>query len=318
MIELKEAQIQEEEKLYLITHSELPLQYQVPQTTHAAIQFANEYPEAQKKWFEQSNSIITLSAKDERSLWNFTKLLDKKGVKYSKFFEPDIGYSLTAIALVPGQNNKKICCGLPLAGKYNNPKTQERLEKTFEIIDAMNACEQTNGQTILQHGLSVRNRLMELTKFLREESPLVSDWKLPDWCLKYRKRLSTALHDDYTLEKYAIFHDCGKPFCKIFDADGRQHFPNHAEKSAEIWATISDDKLIQKLIQADMDIHTLSAAGIDNFLHIHKENAITLLIAGLAEIHANAGMFGDSTNFKIKWKHIDRRGWAICKKLFGV
>ncbi len=291
----------------------------MPQTTHAAIQFANEHPEAQKKWFEQSNSIITLSAKDERGLWNITKLLDKKGIKYSKFFEPDIGYALTAIALHPGQNNKKACSGLPLAGKYNDPKAQDRLDKTFDIIDAMNACEQTKGQTILQHGLSVRDRLMELTRFLRSETILTSEWRLPDWCLTYREELAAALHDDYTLEKYAIFHDCGKPFCKTIDAEGRQHFPNHAEKSAEIWGTISDDKLIQKLIRADMDIHTLSAAGIDNFLHINGESSISLLIAGLAEIHSNADMFGgiESTNFKIKWKHIDRRGWAICKKLFG-
>jgi hypothetical protein len=45
--------------------------------------------------------------------------------------------------------------------------------------------------------------------------------------------------------------------------------------------------------------------------------AVTLLLAGLAEIHANAEMFNgfDSPSFKIKYKQIDRRGRAICKFL---
>ena len=68
-----------------------------------------------------------------------------------------------------------------------------------------------------------------------------------------------------------------------------------------------------------MDMHTLSAAGIDNFCYLRRKEAISLLISALAEIHSNAQMFGgiESDSFKIKWKHIDRRGNAICKKLFG-
>ena len=44
---------------------------------------------------------------------------------------------------------------------------------------------------------------------------------------------------------------------------------------------------------------------------------MSLLLAGLAEIHSNAEMFGglDSVSFKIKWKQINKRGKAICKLL---
>ena len=50
-----------------------------------------------------------------------------------------------------------------------------------------------------------------------------------------------------------------------------------------------------------------------------QQEAPTLLLTGLAEIHANAGMFGGvaSVSFKIKWKQLDRRGQAICRRLFG-
>jgi hypothetical protein len=45
--------------------------------------------------------------------------------------------------------------------------------------------------------------------------------------------------------------------------------------------------------------------------------AISLLITGLAEIHANAEMFGgiESTSFKMKYKQINRRGKQIIKIL---
>jgi hypothetical protein len=61
----------------------------------------------------------------------------------------------------------------------------------------------------------------------------------------------------------------------------------------------------------------MKAVEIDEFIK-HPE-AITLLLAGLAEVHSNAKMFGgiDSESFKIKWSQINKRGKAICRKLFG-
>ena len=61
----------------------------------------------------------------------------------------------------------------------------------------------------------------------------------------------------------------------------------------------------------DMDIHLLKADGIEEFAS--RPEAATLLLTSLAEIHSNAAMFGgiDSTSFKIKWKHINKRGKKI-------
>jgi len=118
--------------------------------------------------------------------------------------------------------------------------------------------------------------------------------------------------------EYTLYHDCGKPYCLTYDENGKRHFPNHAEKSYQTWLSVDGDPQVAKLIKLDMVIHTLKADEVDDFIK-HPE-AITLLLAGLAEVHANAKMFGgmDSTSFKIKWNQINKRGKAICQKLFGA
>ena len=89
----------------------------MPQAVHAAIQFANDYPREQERWFKASNTVVILAAKDEQSLYKLTEKLDLNGLKYSKFFEPDIGNALTAVAIVPSSCAKRFCSNLPLAGK---------------------------------------------------------------------------------------------------------------------------------------------------------------------------------------------------------
>jgi hypothetical protein len=62
-----------------------------------------------------------------------------------------------------------------------------------------------------------------------------------------------------------------------------------------------------------MDIHLLKAEGLAAFCE--RPEAASLLLTGLCEVHANGSMFGgiDSTSFKMKWKHIDRRGKQIAR-----
>ena len=163
---------------------------------------------------------------------------------------------------------------------------------------------------MLDHGNMVWSRFQDL---IADEPKM--QWRMPDWFIKHKQDLIARLPSMDIMEEYLTYHDCGKPSCRTVDEEGRQHFPDHASASCKIWSTLGSPEAA-KLMGMDMDIHLLKGDDIPDF--IKKPECCALLLAGFAEIHANAEMFGglESTGFKIKWKHIDKRGRAICKALF--
>jgi hypothetical protein len=175
---------------------------------------------------------------------------------------------------------------------------------------------QTESQSVYQHGVSVKEHIFELISFLKT-GQIGTNWRMTTWMYDYREQLLASLLSEDIIEEYTIFHDCGKAYCLTIDENGKRHFPDHAEKSYQTWLNIGGSPQAAKLMKMDMIIHTMKAADIDEFIK-HPE-AITLLLAGLAEIHSNARMFGgiESESFKIKWSQINKRGKAICQKLFG-
>jgi len=189
------------------------------------------------------------------------------------------------------------------------------------LWDAMKTCPQTKNQSVWEHGESVRDHLSKLIAFLRGNETTLEGWKLPNWIFVYRSELLSSLAPDGVLETYAMYHDCGKPFCRTVDAEGKQHFPDHAKVSRAKYLEVAEGTEscyeIADLIAHDMDIHTMSSEDVEAFCKL--KNATSLLLAGIAEIHSNAAMFGgiESVSFKIKWKQIDKRGKSICEKLFG-
>jgi hypothetical protein len=173
----------------------------------------------------------------------------------------------------------------------------------------MKSVEQFPGMSVLDHGRDVFARYLDLIS----PEPLLK-WRMPEWVEKL-KPLQLPLD---VMKHYLIYHDCGKPFCRTVDADGRQHFPNHAQVSYETWmqyAETEEDRQIGNLILMDMDAHTLKGAAIDEF--IKRPEAPSLLLAALAEIHSNAAWKGqlDSDQFKIKWKQIDKIGKRLVASL---
>ncbi len=181
------------------------------------------------------------------------------------------------------------------------------------LIEQMRSCEQTVGMSVLDHGHAVANRYSELISHIRDGKPLSSEWRLPDWI--YDPMILTRLLPDELMENYQIFHDCGKPACLVIDEDGKRRFPNHAQVSKDIWLSLGGDERVGELIGMDMDAHLLKDEGVAEFAA--RPQAIPLLLTALAEISANAEMFGgiESTSFKIKWKTLDKRGKAILKRL---
>ena len=177
----------------------------------------------------------------------------------------------------------------------------------------MQNCEQTKGQSVLEHGQSVRNYLFDIINHLKDGSPLKYQWVLPDWAIENKDFILSNLPSDRNLKLYTTLHDCGKPYCLTIDNSGKRHFTNHAEISADTFSSIFDNKEVEDLIRHDMDIHLLKSDGVEEFCK--NPNVITLLLTGLAEIHSNSQMFGgiDSISFKIKWKCINQRGKQIFK-----
>jgi hypothetical protein len=172
---------------------------------------------------------------------------------------------------------------------------------------------QTDTQSVYEHGVSVKNYFFDLLDHLRYNKPLKYEWQLPEWI--YDPILLKNLPDDSILELYTLYHDIGKPFCIEYDTEGRRHFPNHSEKSYEIFKKYFQNDIAADLIRRDMDFHLLKAVDIQKFSEY--KYSTTLILSALAEIHSNCAMFGgvDSVSFKIKKKHTFKRGKQIINLL---
>ena len=181
----------------------------------------------------------------------------------------------------------------------------------------MRECFQFKDMSVLDHGISVHEWFKDLHGHLTRGTPLAKQWRLPDWIND--PLIIERLFDFDILATYQIYHDCGKPFCRIVDEQGRQHFPNHAEVSRQRWLECSDGSeaalQIARLIGMDMDAHLLKSEGVAEFAS--RPEAVSLLVTALCEIHSNSVMFGgiESTSFKIKWKQINKIGNRILEAL---
>jgi hypothetical protein len=182
-----------------------------------------------------------------------------------------------------------------------------------QLRTSMRNCEQTSGLSVLEHGLQVAKYFEDLRSHIVCGTPLKYEWKIPEWVVD--KDLWSRLLPLDVVREYQIYHDCGKPFCMEKDEQGRVHFPEHARVSGELWKHMGRNERAGRLIEQDMDVHLLKAIGTEDFSK--RDNAVTLLLTGLSEVHANASMFGgiESVSFKIKYKQINKRGKAIIKEI---
>lgn len=162
---------------------------------------------------------------------------------------------------------------------------------------------------------------MDIYSHLQFNNKLQYNWKIPNWLYENKDFILKNLLPISLLTTYQIYHDIGKPYCKIYDLEdnSKYHFPNHANISSKIYSNIfGDDNIISLLIKRDMDIHLIKSKDIEYFIgntKLDHQISLSLLLTGLSEIHANAEMFGgiDSISFKIKYKQIESRGKQIIK-----
>lgn len=129
-----------------------------------------------------------------------------------------------------------------------------------------------------------------------------------------------CVHDPFPLGmtpngRVGVQINCGKPQALVMGVDGVRRFPDHAAVSRRVWIEAGGDEAIGDLIGMDMDMHLLKDEGVAEFSQ--RPQARVLVLTALSEVHANASMFGglESTSFKIKRKHVDKRGRAILKAI---
>lgn len=85
------------------------------QSVHAAFRFADDWRYTTQKWMDNSEYICILEAENEEKLNNLLEKAVQENIPSSFFREPDFDNSLTAIALGPCAQSKKLCSNLPLA-----------------------------------------------------------------------------------------------------------------------------------------------------------------------------------------------------------
>lgn len=87
------------------------------QSCHAAFHFSQEHPQLTAHWMQQSDYICILSASSERELIQLIDEAKRRDIHFSVFREADMDNQITAIALAPGVESKKLCSNLSLALK---------------------------------------------------------------------------------------------------------------------------------------------------------------------------------------------------------
>lgn len=95
---------------------------QLAQACHCVQQFNLDHYEVAKNWSEKSNYIAVLAAKNEEELLRLIEKASSRGVKYSFFRETDLEDTITAVALEPGVESKRLCSSFGLALKKIHEK----------------------------------------------------------------------------------------------------------------------------------------------------------------------------------------------------
>ena len=170
------------------------------------------------------------------------------------------------------------------------------------LLKAMKSCYQFENINMYEHGVMVHEAYLQLIDLL--ESGMILEG-LPEELIDVYQINKDNLFDIPCMKFYQTYHDCGKPYCKTVDEDGKQHFPNHAQVSYNKFKEVfPDEEAEQMLILHDMDFHTLKPDELKELAN--SEYGFSLYLTAWAELIANSSMFGgfDSVSFKIKRKKL--------------
>ena len=91
-------------KLYVIVRNDLTPAQKAVQAGHAATDWIIDNAPQVAKW---NKTLVYLTAKDMHNLLHIKQRLDYKDIKYTAFYEPDIGNEITAIACLGSNSTVK-------------------------------------------------------------------------------------------------------------------------------------------------------------------------------------------------------------------
>lgn len=88
---------------------------QLAQAVHAAFHFSSDWPAMTRAWLEDSNFLVVVAVPDEDALAELAARAAEEGIIRTLVREPDLDNELTAVALQPGSEARRLCAQLPLA-----------------------------------------------------------------------------------------------------------------------------------------------------------------------------------------------------------
>jgi len=112
----------------VITRRDLPAGVAATQAAHAALSLSISHPAATAAWDDVEGTLVLLTTKDELSLDLLFDALGQTSSLHVPFHEPDLGFSLTAVAILPDAQAKRLLRPLPLLLPPTSALVQQREE----------------------------------------------------------------------------------------------------------------------------------------------------------------------------------------------
>lgn len=103
------------QRIYVVVRGDLAAGDQLAQAVHAATSFALAHTSACRAWQATENNVVVLAATDEGHLDALRMRLAEQVDRRVAVHEPDLGWSLTAIAFEGTPIAAKMVASLPLA-----------------------------------------------------------------------------------------------------------------------------------------------------------------------------------------------------------
>jgi peptidyl-tRNA hydrolase len=122
-------------KLFIVIREDLSPGEIACQACHALCAFTHAFPEQERIWQASSNNLALLGVRDERALLDLEARLSGLGFRCIHFEEPDLGGSVTALAIEPAA--WRVLSHLPLALRRFRDPIRER---PVELLSASRGC----------------------------------------------------------------------------------------------------------------------------------------------------------------------------------